>query len=429
MNADQPYPTRVTPAITTFSNTTIEAKLREKFFNSLSRRYATSGSPSSSVTSSVSSSPCSTALPTPTDEEHGDPEGYILKPPDVDLGATPRATCVQVFNGDSLNRNTACEIPTSDMEVRRKREILTKAVKNFFTVKKGSLSMRGFQRAPKADIRDVFAPETPSPVKPATDETMESTEADNTSSDDYAAYKQTNDSVNSLAAVRGSPTESLSAFPAYPPLSSAYQSAKTSELSCVPDAAQVVKNSTTEVARKVALFLPYVILVGFAPFLFPNHLSNLTFSSRLGYVSRPSTPLKAFAHHVSMLPYHVGIACGILGLLSFWSATFAVTSFAVLCGTAVWSWRGFRTDGQQILELGTDDRTTIYWVIKAAASNDLILTLQDVTWLCANDGSCEDDTSDGVSEDEDGPVDYIIKIRGNGSGNDSEMRVVVECVD
>lgn len=250
------------------------------------------------------------------------------------------------------------------------------------------------------------------------------------------AERYSSDSTTSLDAVHGSPTESEYPIPVTVDLPVDTPEALVSVPSASSRPARSFAHDILDLLKKAILFLPYAFLVGLAPFMFPTHLSALTFSSALGYAARPSSPFKTFGHHVQMLPYHVGIFAGTLGLIAFWNVIVAATIFLVVFSAAIWAWHDFSLDGKGSgLELGCDDRMSIYWIIKGVMLGDMVCSMKDFDWICATEDIYDDETVEDhgdfeLMEEADGSVDCTIKVAGPGiDQGESELRIIVQCVE
>ncbi|KAI0092250.1 hypothetical protein BDY19DRAFT_589486 [Irpex rosettiformis] len=202
-------------------------------------------------------------------------------------------------------------------------------------------------------------------------------------------------SLESLAATLGSPT-TLSSFPLSPP-------AKTSIRPLFEPPAALWKHRPkgyhTNLSRglrlllRMVLFLPYVLVVGFLPFLAPSHLSSMTFSPIFGYMPSSTTASDRYNHHIKFLPCHIGLAFGFLSVIN-WDllqrAPLVFSGFnALLVATAWWVWRDFdwESSGMATLEsqeLGSDDRATIYHLYEATVPQDVRQTLHTVISLMSS---------------------------------------------
>lgn len=189
------------------------------------------------------------------------------------------------------------------------------------------------------------------------------------------------ESVESLAATLGSPT-TLSAFPISPPIKFALRPPPASSASLVqsrkPPASSRAYGS--RLLLKAVIFLPYALTVGFLPLLAPAHLSHIAFSSIFGYTSQPETPSDRYNHHMRLLPCHIGLACGFLGVLGWNLLHSAPLVFAalvaVLVTTTWWMWRDFdaESSGSSMLDeqdLGVDDMVTIYHLYESTVPYEM----------------------------------------------------------
>lgn len=282
--------------------------------------------------------------------------------------------------------------------------------------------------------------------------------ADDSPIDDYSDIQPapvlpeaciTNESTTSLDAVLGSPVEERDCFPSTTIESSVSEPG-------LPLSVILSQHTPLDILKKIALFLPYTIIIGLAPLMFPTHLSALAFSPVFGYAPRPRTPFHTFAHHVRMLPYHFGIACGVLGLLAIWSVACGLASAAVVLAGTWWAWRDFSLTGPEAgQELGVADRMSIYWLIKGVVFGDMVCPRRDFDTICrdldevcravdeedneaARDQVEDTNSGEGDSEEEgdfemlqepDGSIDCTIQVAGAGNGEPgTELRIIVECV-
>ena len=250
---------------------------------------------------------------------------------------------------------------------------------------------------------------------------------------EYLDMREPLDSMASLAAVHGSPTEWHDYF---------------TFLSGEPDEGDIKGVNSGRDDRtpstwlngftKMILFIPYLILVGLAPLMFPRHLSTITFSPIFGYVSRPTTPFMTFGHHARMFPCHIAAACFALVLLSVRSMLFATAIITFTVGATWWAWHDFDPQCEDVgCDLGTDDRMSIYWIIKGIylGSNDMVCSMGDLNRLCTD--SDLDDPAGIASGLEiskhvirEPTIDYVIQVPGEYIGESStEMRIVIQCFD
>ena len=209
---------------------------------------------------------------------------------------------------------------------------------------------------------------------------------------------------------------------------------------------------TVRLIQRTVLFVPYALLVGLAPMIFPQYLSAVTFSPFFGYFARPRSPFRAFGHHMRMLPYHVGFVCALLASLWLYDAALAAGITALVLSGVCLAWHDFLlygVGGGQ--DLGVDDRTSIYWLLKGVyfGRRDMVCSVGDLDRLCAcpsprigpdadEDCVCQyqvnvmgDDEGDfDKLHDADGPVECTITVTGSNAGeNGTQMRIVVQCMD
>jgi hypothetical protein len=200
---------------------------------------------------------------------------------------------------------------------------------------------------------------------------------------------QSNESTDSLAAVHGSPTEINYCFPLSPPFHTrdSLMVAKCHEarVRCPPISdtpASSAKPATILLLVKLFLIVPYIVFVGFLPFLAPAHLSRVVFSPLVGYATRPFRPMEVFAYHSERLPWHVGTSLGFL-FVAVWSLGksypgFAISLLALLVGRTMWVWGNFDPKpGAGEAKLGIDDRATIFWLLRGFVLGDLIYSMDD----------------------------------------------------
>lgn len=253
-----------------------------------------------------------------------------------------------------------------------------------------------------------------------------------------------NPSNYSLAAVHGSPTESARIFRPAPPFPTrdSVMVAKCHEARTrrppVPDAMSPATLARLKRLARVLLFVPYVTLLGFVPFLAPNHLSHLTFSPWAGRAIRPLAPMEVFAYYSKVLPWHIGASLSVLTLVIWRLAGcypgLAVSLLATLVGRTMWAWGNFNTTpGAGEAKLGIDDRATVFWLLRGFVLGDLIYSMDDFSKWCEEEEGFDDGEEVGEMETlerDDGvpgrPVDFVIRLKDRPH---ECLRIVVDCAD
>lgn len=231
-------------------------------------------------------------------------------------------------------------------------------------------------------------------------------------------------STDSLTAMLGSPT-TLSGFPISPP-------SVIDERFMPPPHWRTPRKSGGSLAIamfklfiKAALFLPYVLMVGFTVFLAPSRLSAITFSSFFGYVSLPSTAIERFSHHAKVLPCHVGVACGFM-TMCIWrlfrdSPLVGLAINIILTSTSWLMWKDFKPiKEEEGAELGADDRMTIYKVYSMTVPRPLRDMLHNA--LAVNKPTVSDVAEE--LEPLDGPWNVTLELKGQPQ---ERIRIVVDC--
>lgn len=240
-----------------------------------------------------------------------------------------------------------------------------------------------------------------------------------------------NDSDTSLVAVHGSPTESERAF------AIALEARESLVRTLLARFPRLTMLGALDLLKKAVLFVPYVLVVGLAPLLFPTRLSALAFAPGFGYASRPPTPFGVFAHHLKMLPLHIGFAVALLGCMALHNPSLALAVCVVLAAGTWWAWRDFKANADMSAPLGCDDRVSLYWLVKGVITGDLVCPMSDLDWVCeADEEEVEEEECDPhedvfeMLKEADGSLDCTITVAGTGvTAHDSKMRIIVECVD
>lgn len=114
---------------------------------------------------------------------------------------------------------------------------------------------------------------------------------------------------------------------------------------------------------KIAIFLPWCIVVGAAILLAPKSLELVTFGP--GYVKSPRG-LRRFVHWAECALHHVGafLFCTVFFLWTVGSSKAAVAVVIVLLSGVGRAWGGFQIDAN--LPLGEEDRQSIWLVARNA---------------------------------------------------------------
>ncbi|KAF7792208.1 hypothetical protein EIP86_003241 [Pleurotus ostreatoroseus] len=388
--------------------------IREKLFTLGRVRCHDSECPSAS--SSTSTTPESSVPATPLDE---------LPPPTVKIGTGSL--------GDRIGSDTG--LP------ERKGSLSRVMRKISATIRKGSIRRKN-SSARLEEVRHILE-KAASDTEPSDKAEEDATDQGNTQLEDdplktlrlAGLFMQhlSNDSVTSLVAVHGSPTEPDCTF------SESTDPSATETRPALLQAGTIILGAL-DLIKKLVLFVPYVVLVGLAPLLFPTHLSNITFAPAFGYVARPPTPIGCFAHHIKMLPVHIVFAVVLLTCLGARYPALALTASVVFPATTWWTWRDFDADADMTSILTCDDRLILYWIVKGVLSRDLVCPLSDLDWIDGLEDELAEEEEEEVcdlDEDEfemlkeaDGSIDCVIRVAGPGvTVHGSHMRIIVQCED
>ncbi|EKM52511.1 uncharacterized protein PHACADRAFT_260970 [Phanerochaete carnosa HHB-10118-sp] len=285
-----------------------------------------------------------------------------------------------------------------------------------------------------ADVQAVFDEPTP---KPAISHASESN-CDQTSTGANVAMEEvSNGSTDSLTAVHGSPETKCFESP---------------PILCARDSVLVARCQETRVrlpldegfppmrftvfrfCLQMLLFIPYVVLVGFLPFLAPTCLSRVTFNSFLRFTIRPAEPMEVFAQYSRQLPWHVGVALGLLFVatraLGKAYPGLAVALMAALIGRTMWAWGDFDSTldvGDACL--GIDDRATIWWLLRGFVLGDLVCSMDDFRKWYVDEKDIDSGEEDGEMEtlerkDSSGKIDFGIRLRNRPQ---ECFRIVADC--
>lgn len=254
----------------------------------------------------------------------------------------------------------------------------------------------------------------------------------------------TAESMDSLAAECGSPME-VTTFPATPPLITRdsvevtrLRQAHAGRAHPPPLPEGRLSPVPLAIARtlvKVLLFAPYVVLVGFLPFVLPTALSPVVFSPIINIAPGPLTPIDKFVYHARVLPYHVGASLALmfvaLGSLGGTYPGFAASLLAAFVGRTMRAWGDYEPeDDVTHANLGVDDRSTILWLLKGFVLGDLTHSWKDFAKVYREPEEVEEGDEDVETEtwEREGShgIDFVIRLKDRPH---ECLRIVVDSAD
>ncbi|GJE89140.1 hypothetical protein PsYK624_052340 [Phanerochaete sordida] len=248
-------------------------------------------------------------------------------------------------------------------------------------------------------VQEVFkeaAPET-------TDEACTDLQAESLSPQSSSSGEVSNASTDSLTAVHGSPESDPEARFRYP---ATLESALVATTQPQDDPAQQPDPTLARLALHTLLFVPSSALLGALPFVAPAHLSRVAFHPLLHAGPRPGD---AAAHHARTLPWHVGLALGLLAVgLRALARVHPACAFALLAALVARTWGAWADfDARAAGHAGgADDRATV-WLVLAGLVR----------------GAAAAGESDEVAAQDDG-LDIVIHLKDRPH---ECLRIVVDC--
>jgi len=111
-------------------------------------------------------------------------------------------------------------------------------------------------------------------------------------------------------------------------------------------------------AWRILLFFPWCIAVGGAIILSPQNLSSVAFAPSVNYISRPPTPIEAFAHWADYGMQHITIFGGFIFTILWTFPNAGTLLLGALFAQFCWAWHDFLPE--KTTALGEDERQMIY---------------------------------------------------------------------
>ena len=115
-------------------------------------------------------------------------------------------------------------------------------------------------------------------------------------------------------------------------------------------------------AAQILLFFPWCVAVGGAIFISPAHLSSLTFSTSLNYISPPLKPVQRYAHWADYGLQHITIFLCFLFAIVWMFPDAGWVVVGAFISQVCWAWHDFLPD--RTVPVGEDERQTIYLLAK-----------------------------------------------------------------
>jgi hypothetical protein len=124
---------------------------------------------------------------------------------------------------------------------------------------------------------------------------------------------------------------------------------------------------------RIVFFVPWCVAVGGMIVMYPRHLDLVAFSPVAGYITPPPTGIRRFTHWSETAMQHVWIFLGFLASVVW---LYPVLGWMLVGGVAAQSlnaWWDFRVD--RSVELGEDDRQTVYLVLREYGCPDELMEI------------------------------------------------------